>query len=466
MPEKSINEIPRPTREFYDKGMQAMQRQNFDYAIDLFMQVLKKEPAFFDCRQALRVTQFKKSGGSTSFFKKMIGGASSSPLVAKGQLALRKDPLEALQVAEQILNGDPNSSAGHKLLADAALAADLPKTACLSLEILVKNSPKDFGLNMELAQAFAATGQTAKAEIIYAELQRAHPHKPEIAQALKNLSANNTMKEGGYDSLADGQGSYRDILANKDEAVALEQEKREVKSDDVTTRLIHDGEARLVQEPKNLKLVRSLAELYVQKKDFDKALGYYEIIRNSESGGDPSLERAIADTALRKFDHAMSLLDPTAPDHAEHLARLQAERTAFQLSECQKRAEKYPTDLQIRYELGELYFKAGKITEAIGEFQKAQNNPQRRLQSLGYLGQCFARRGMNDSAVRMLQNAIKEKVGFDEEKKELIYQLGCVLEKMNKADEANEQFMQIYESDIAYKDVGAKVDAYLASKGS
>ena len=33
--------------------------------------------------------------------------------------------------------------------------------------------------------------------------------------------------------------SYRDILRNKDEAVQLEQEKREVKTGDVADRLIH-----------------------------------------------------------------------------------------------------------------------------------------------------------------------------------------------------------------------------------
>ena len=36
--------------------------------------------------------------------------------------------------------------------------------------------------------------------------------------------------------LADGTGSYRDILRNKDEAVALEQEKREVKTEEVADR--------------------------------------------------------------------------------------------------------------------------------------------------------------------------------------------------------------------------------------
>jgi len=126
--------------------------------------------------------------------------------------------------------------------------------------------------------------------------------------------------------------------------------------------------------------------------------------------------------------------------------------------------EKYPNDLQIRFDLGELYFKTGKINEAISEFQKAQNNPHRRIQAMGYLGQCYARRGMNDLAARTLQNAIKEKLTFDDEKKELIYTLGCVLEKTGKKQEAIEQFELIYAMDISYKDVAAKVDAFYSGQ--
>ena len=83
---------------------------------------------------------------------------------------------------------------------------------------------------------------------------------------------------------------------------------------------------------------------------------------------------------------------------------------------------------------------------------------------MSYLGQCFARRGMNDLASRKLQDAIKEKLTFDDEKKELIYTLGCVLEKMGKKEEAVEQFKLIYETDIGYKDVAAKVDAYYSAQ--
>jgi hypothetical protein len=81
------------------------------------------------------------------------------------------------------------------------------------------------------------------------------------------------------------------------------------------------------------------------------------------------------------------------------------------------------------------------------------------------LAQCFARRNMNDLAARKLQEALKEKIVFDDEKKEIHYQLGSILEKMAKREEAIDQFKIIYEADISYRDVAEKVDSYYASQG-
>ena len=460
MAEKSLNDLSRDLRLLFTKGNDALQRDNFDYAIDLYNQVLAREPAFYDGRKALRAAQMRKSGGGGGFFKKMMSSASSSPLLAKGHLALRQDPGEALKVAEQILNGDATNAAAHKLVVEAATALELPQTALLSLEILAANSPKDRDLAIKFANTLAETGQAGRAEQILADLCRAFPHDNELAQAHKDLSARKTLDEGGYEALADGSGSYRDILKNKEEAVSLEQQARQVKTEDVAERLIAEYEARLRTEPKNLKLLRQLAELYTQKKQFDRALGYYDRIKASEVGGDASLDRSIADTVVRKFDYQIDQLDSNAPDYADQVAKFQAEKQAYQLAECQKRVERFPTDLQIRFELGQLYFQMGKVTEAMKEFQKAQGNPHRRIQSLSYLGQCFARRGINDLASTTFQDAIKEKLVFDDEKKELIYLLGCVYEKMGKRDEAIAQFKLIYAVDVGYKDVAEKMDAY------
>ncbi|MGD1088001.1 MAG: tetratricopeptide repeat protein [Verrucomicrobiota bacterium] len=465
MAEKNINEIPRETRMMFTKAGEAAQRENLDYAIALFNQALEKEPAFYDCRKALRAAQFKKAGSGGGFFKKMLSSAGSSPQVAKARLALNKNPAEAMVIAEQILNGDPNNSAAHRIIVDAATALELPHTAVLSFETLVKHSPKDRNLAIDFARALAAAGDVTegennRGEKILLDLLRETPNDGELHQALKDLSARKTLDQGGYGALEGGGGSYRDILKNKSEAVSLEQEKRIVQTEDTTERLIGEYEARLPNEPDNLKLVRSLAELYTQKNQFDKALALYDRIKNSPMGNDPSLERGMAETVVRRFDFQLNQLDPAAPDYAAQAEKIRAEKLDFQLVECQKRVEKYPTDLLIRFEMGRLYLQAGKISEAIQELQKARNNPHKKLAAMGYLAQCYAKKNMFDMAARTLQDAIKEKPVFDEEKKDFVYSLGCMLENMGKKEEAFEQFKLVYEIDAGYKDVTAKVEGY------
>jgi hypothetical protein len=63
MAEKSINEVSREARMLFTKANEAAQRENLDYAITLFNQVLEKEPEFFECRKALRAAQSSRKCG-------------------------------------------------------------------------------------------------------------------------------------------------------------------------------------------------------------------------------------------------------------------------------------------------------------------------------------------------------------------------------------------------------------------
>src|SRR5208283_4911832 len=314
----SINEVSREARMLFTKANEAAQRENVDYAITLFNQVLEKEPGFFECRKALRAAQFQKCGGRGGFFKKMWSGAGSSPQVAKAKMAMSKNPAEAMAIAEQILNGDPNSSAAHRIIVDAANALELPQTAVMSFDVLVMNSPKDKNLAIEYAHAVGtAGGDTSQAEKILADLLRHTPNDGELNQALKDLSARKTLDQGGYNALEGGQGSYRDILKDKQQATSLEQEQRVVKTEDVAEKLMAEYEERLRTEPDNLKITRELAKLYAEKNQFDRSLVLFDRIKNSEMGNDPSLERAVTDTLVRRFDYQLEQLDPAAPDYAE-----------------------------------------------------------------------------------------------------------------------------------------------------
>lgn len=460
MAEKSLSALSRDLRALYTKGHDALIRDNFDYAIDLFNQVLAREPALYECRKELRTAQQRKAGSGGGFFKKMLSSASSQPQVARAQLAVSKNPAEALQIAEQILNSDPYSSGGHKIVVEAARILEMPHTAVMSLEILLRNSPKDRDVAIRLANALGEIGEAPRAERILSELLRNSPGDNELAQALKNLSARKTLDEGGYEALADGSGSYRDILKDKKEAEALEQENRQVRNEDTVERLIREYEARLAREPNNLKIVKDLGQLHTQKKHFDRALEYYQRLKASDVGGDAGVDRAITETTLRRYDHQISEVDANNPDREEIIARLETEKKAYALAESQKLVERFPTDLQLRFEYGQILFAQGKISEAISEFQKAKTNPHRSIASLNYLAQCFAQRKMYDLAARTLENAIKEKLVFDDEKKELIYNLGVVLEHLGKRNEAMDQFKLIYEVDIGYKDVSDKVEQF------
>lgn len=457
-------QLPRELRALVTKGKEAATRDNFDYAIALFSQVLQKEPACFEVRKALRAVQFNKAGGRTSFFKKVLTGATTSPQLAKAQLALRNNsPGEAMHLAEQMLDADPYNSHAHKLIADASEVLDLKQTALMSMELLANNTPKDKPTVIRFANALADDGQNARAEQLLANLAEQLPGDAEVSTALKNLSARRTMDEGGYDELADGKGSYRDILKDEEEAQQLEQEQRVVKTENTAERLISEYEERLTTDPDNLKLLRSLADLYTEKNRFDEGMSLYERLRDTELGNDPTLIRAISEARVRRLDHQIAQLDTSAPDHAEQAAQIEVEKTALQLEEARKRVEKFPTDLGLRFELATLYLKTGKVGEAIQEFQKAQNNPHKRIAAMSGLAQCFTQRKMFDLAARTLQNALKEKPTMDEEKKDLLYHLGDVLAKMDKKEEAIEQLKLIYEVDISYRDVAAKVDAYYAS---
>lgn len=458
MSEKSLNEIPRAWREQYEKGRLAFERNNLDYAVDLLGKVLEQEPGFYACREALRAAQHKRGGGRRGLFGRVFG---SGPKLVQAQVALRKDPREALRLAELVLNEDPQSLTAHRVLADAALALDLPRTAQLSLDIAYKQAPQDRDIGLKLARLLAKSGQGARAEALMQALAAAHPHDSEIVQSAKDVAANRTMTEGGYAALEGGGGSYRDILRDQKEAVALEQEKRDYRSADAAANLIAEYESRLAQEPGDLRLWRAIAELYTEQREFDKALAAYARLEAVETG-DPSLERAIAHTRERQYDHRLAQLDPQDPAQAAQIAAVRKEKEDWLLDSARRRVERYPNDLQLRFEVGLLHYHAGRIREAIQEFQKAQNNPHVRIQAIYRLGQCFARQRMFDLAARSFENAIKEKPIFDDEKKELIYALGSALDAMGKPEAAIEQFKQLYEADIGFKDVAAKVDAYYA----
>lgn len=458
MPEKQVTDIPVSLREVFDRGRAAYNKQNYEYAVALLMQVLAEEPSFITAREFLRATQFKKAGGKRSVFQKAFRGMR--PELTRAQMQLKSNPALALNTVEVVLNDDPENLSAHRIFAEAAEACDYPRASALSREIIFERNATDRDNAVKLAIALIDVGRSEKGERIMKALTKAFPDDSEISSAYHRFSAQRTLTE----SLNKGDiESSREILKDEDETVALEHAAREHRSGDETRNVIEDYKKRIEADPENLSLHRKLADLYLEIDLVDEAIAEYEKVSQLSAREDPTHEKALTEARIRKLELEKKSFDATAADYDDRVADIEKRKLELRLQECESRAGRFPNDHEIQYELGVLYYEMKKTGDAIKRFQRAQESPYRRIKARKYLGLCFARRKMYDLSARSFESAIAEKESFDDEKKELLYEYGKVLEKMERPDEAIEQFKAIYERDVEFRDVEERVDAYYAA---
>jgi tetratricopeptide (TPR) repeat protein len=97
------------------------------------------------------------------------------------------------------------------------------------------------------------------------------------------------------------------------------------------------------------------------------------------------------------------------------------------------------------------------------ELQRARQNPNARLKAMNALGRCYRELGMFDLAARQLEEAAREIATMDATKKEIVYNLGLVYERMGNREKSLACMKQIYEADYGYKDVATRVESSYAT---
>ena len=465
MAEITVENLDRRARELYNKALAALERNNPDYAIEMFMQCLAITPNFTHGRKFLRAAQLKRAETLGSF-KKMFASAKVTPTVTKAKMSLSKNPVEAMHLAEQALSDDPKNGQALMVLAEAAEAAHFPETAAQTLETYIKLNPRDGKAAHWLARVYFVTERHDLAREVYERILQGNPNDFEAQKGLKDATAHGAMQGGGWEEAK----SYRDVIADKDESVALEQQSRVVRSGDHVDNLIRDVQAKATQEPENPIHRRELAKLYAQKGDFDQALQYLEKIFTSEAGNDPTLEKEINELKAKRLQtlvtekKAALTAQPGDPTLEQELAALDLQLSELQLHDMARLVERYPNDLMYRYELGVLYLKTGNIQGAIEQLQKSVGQPQRRVASLNFLGQCFEREGLHDIAVDQYLKALEELPMMDGQKKEITYNLANCYETLGDQEKALTEFKKIIAVDIGFKDVRQRVTRKQAPK--
>ncbi len=466
MPITTDKDLKDNVRALWLKALSAVELRNYGYAISLINAVLKDSPGFIDGRRMLRKAEIQNTKGKKTAF---LSGLSTASM--KGSGMVKKDPVAAMELAEKTLESDPFNRGANDLLKEAARAAGYPEIAAFALETLVDGNPKDTKLMHELGEQYNAMGDSDRAVKIYTKISEVNPSDMIAIKKSKDAAASATMKSGGWETAKD----YRDLMKNKDQAVALEQQGRVVKDVNMIDAQLAELSQKYEEQPESVDIVRRIAMLCEQKfsvtdagEDLDQAIQWYSYANDLTKGADPAIGRKLTDMQMRRQDADIKALEDwfaaggdqheEAAQYREQLDGLKQAKAESLISDARKRVERNPTDLQLRFELGEKLFEAGNYQEAINELQRARQNPNARLRAMALLGRCFIHKGMFDMAASQLEGAAAEMVAMDGTKKDTLYELALLFEKMGQKEKYIATIKQIAEVDYTYKDVAQRME--------
>jgi tetratricopeptide (TPR) repeat protein len=459
---KTEKELSETQRSHWLKAVAAIELRNFDYAISLLQGVLKQEPEFLTGRQLLRRTEVTKSKSA----KKSFFNISTAPIaVMKAQREIKKDQKRAVEMLEKILEKEPYNRQANLALKEAAVAAAWPEIGVFALRTLLEENPRDVKVLHELGRLHHELGESDREVEVYNQITEINPLDAEALRLGKDASARASMTTGGWTQAV----SYRDLIKDKEMAVSLEQQSRMRLTGESLDKQIAETYALQQADPRNIDLARRLGALNEQKDDIAAAIGWYQYAADLTKGADAGLIRKVSDLKTKSLEREIAaheeFLSTHGADHewsakrTEELKVAKRKRAEILVEDARKRMARNPTDLQLRFELGEHLVNAGRFREALPELQRARQNPNARLKAMNLLGRCYSDLGMLDLATKQLEEASREISAMDTMKKEIVYNLGLVYERMGESEKSLSCMKQIYEADYGYKDVATRVES-------
>ncbi len=457
MAEVTLEAVPQKTKDMFNRGFVAMERGNLDYAIDMFTACLELEPNLHRARKFLRaaeIKQFKgKGGGQMAHLVSTLTGLSS---MFKAQSLMKTKPAQAIVAIEKLLRNDPLNLSHIKLLNKAAQAAGEPEIGIQTLVLARDHYPDDADLLEQLGKLYMATDQPRLGRECFEVLCDIKPNDSAALKLLKDAMAIDSMSKDGWEKVGTKGTKFTDLIKDRKESDSLARESKAVVDKNDAALMIEENKARILREPGNINYRRALASLYSNSKMFTEAIAVLQETQTVTGGRDPQIDQSISAIRLQIFDEEIAKAK-AAGMTAMADSKIK-DRDLFLFNDLFDRVTRYPNDLQIKYDYGVLLFQQGKINEAIQQFQASQRNAQRRVNSLYYISLCFKAKQQYDLAIDQVQKAVSELPVMDDTKKMVIYELGLLFELVDRKPEAMDCFKQIYQIDIGYRDVAAKVE--------
>ena len=433
------------------KAEEAARRRNYDFAVQLYQQILEIDANVGEARAGLRKVlkarhETKKGGGR---LMKLVKGAG--PLqVAKGLVKAGKFDAAA-KSCESYLATAPMDVEANMMLGSALESAGHFRSALAVFEFIAEIDPKNAEGRKRAGAMMARTGEPAKALAFYERALEADPRDRDALKARKDLAAEAAIHSARYDAVEHS----REQLVDADQTRRLEQKRRLHRTTEELEADRERLESKFAEDTSDVDVMIELAEVHEKLRDPDAALDVLERALSYRKG-DPDLEERVG--AMRGKSLKRALARAGKDGDQEKADKIEGQLRQHEIGELRRRLTIHPGDAALRLQLGRELLQDGDHDGAASELQKAVSDPRRALDAHLLLARCHEVKGFGDLATREYERALDGMPENDQRRREILYSLASLAEAAGDLDQAKSLYMQVYEVDVSFRDVASKME--------
>lgn len=433
------------------KANEAVPKENWDYAIQMYLTSVKLVPDNVMYRQSLRGTEYKK------FDDNKTGAKMANMRLMGVKTKLKKCKMskdwagvaEACEEGLQVNPWDPQLGAD---LGDALNALGYAEVAIFAYEESLKVDPTNIAVNKAMAALLEERGEYPRAIECWKRILKVDPNSGEARSKMTALDARSVMDRGGYE----GAESTRNVMAPHEIAKRLGKNQN---ADGPGVSVEADLQRAIRKEPANKDNYLKLADYYKREAQLEQA--EEQLLKALEvSGNDISVREILEDVQMAMMTKTLHITKEqarSAPADAslkQRAGELANELLKRELEIFAGRVERYPNDMRLKFELASRYMRIKKWQLAIPLFQQSRGDPRLKGESLFSLGKCFYYDGKAQLGIRQFEAAMAD-IKHDEKPdlfKDLNYSAGRLYEELKNPSAAEEAYQRVLEIDYGFKD--------------
>lgn len=456
MQRKTFSKAPIYAKNAYNQAAKQEQEGDLEGAIRTLVNIVTICPEVPQLFERLREYEVIKTRKVNPLIK-LLCQLHSLLLAPFVLIRAISDPQGAMAMCEKSLGRCVDQPVLLNALAFAANRCEAPWVTTTSLNALRIFHPNNESNLRKLAAAMQKNNQAQDALRIFQMIAKRHPTDLAIQNELREAMAVASIEHGSWEKDASTQEK-----ANDSKDAVLQQLLQGTIHDADQAQLLIDKFQEMLAETDSIDIRRKLADAYMVKGDYEGAYDQYKTVAEKLGVDDPVLDKQIENAYISMLKSSIATLEsnPDAYDDAAgQIAQLTNEIEEYRRRHIFARAEKFPNDKQLQFDLAEYYYEKQEYEKAKEVFEAVADNPLKRRASLVYISRCLLKMDSPAEAIPLLEEAISEMIRMDKYKREALYYLGISLQRTGNVERAVECFRSVRNSMPNYRDIQERIDA-------